>query len=123
MERQLQMRVDENPENYLGIPSFWEKSKCAAMGFIKERIEQKLQGWKSYLLSQRGREVLIKTVASAILIYTMQCSKIPKKIYEEINAKMAKFWWGQKHEESKIHWISWMGLTSNKERVEWDLRT
>ena len=51
------MRVDENRGKYLGIPSFWGKFKCAAMGFIKERIEQNLQGWKSCLLSQAGRSV------------------------------------------------------------------
>ena len=45
------MMVDENPKKYLGIPSFWGKSKCAAMRFIKERIEEKLQGLKSCLLS------------------------------------------------------------------------
>ena len=41
------------------------------MRFIKEGFEKKLLGWKRCLLSQTGREILIKAVASAIPIYTM----------------------------------------------------
>ena len=55
-------------------------------------IIKKLQEWKRGLLSQGGREILIKAVACSIPIYTMQCFKVPKKVCEEINAKMASFW-------------------------------
>ena len=92
------------------------------MGYVKDRVMQKLKGWKGSLLSQSGREVLIKAVACAIPIYTMQCFKIPKKICDEINAKMASFWWGQKDDERKIHWVSWLGLTKSKEKGVWGLR-
>ena len=51
MASQMQMRPVDNPGKYLGIPSFWGKSKCEAMGYIKDRIVQKLQGWKICLLS------------------------------------------------------------------------
>ena len=106
MACQMQIEVAANPGKYLGIPSFWGKSKSATMGYIKERIIQKLQGWKSCLLSQGGREVLIKAVACAIPIYTMQYFKIPKKVCGEVNARMVSFWWGQKREERKVHWVS-----------------
>ena len=43
---EMQMVIAENPRKYLRIPSFWGKSKSAAMGFIKERILQKIQNWK-----------------------------------------------------------------------------
>ena len=29
---------------------------------------------------------------------------------------MASFWWGQKEEERKVHWVSWMKLTNSKDR-------
>ena len=57
---------------------------------------------------------MIKAVACSIPIYTMQCLKVPKKVCEEVNAKMASFWWGQKDEEKKIHWASWLKLTKSK---------
>ena len=84
----------ENCGTYLGIPSFWGKTKRAAMGYIKEKILKKFTVLKRSLLSQGSRKVLIKAVACAIPIYTMQCFKVPKKVCDEINADMAGFWWG-----------------------------
>ncbi|XWS16692.1 hypothetical protein CRYUN_Cryun34aG0112800 [Craigia yunnanensis] len=31
---------------------------------------------------------------------------------------LASFWWGQKQDERKIHWASWLNLTSSKENRE-----
>ena len=40
---------------------------------LKERVGQKLTGWKGKLLSMGGKEILIKAVAQAIPSYTMSC--------------------------------------------------
>ena len=44
----------------------------------------------------------------------MACFKLPKKIYGEMNSAIAKFWWGQKVLEGKIHWESWIKMTMAK---------
>ena len=62
---------------YLGHPSFVGKGKKASFSYIKERVWQKLQGWEGKLLSQAGREVLIKSAIQAIPTYVMGCFKIP----------------------------------------------
>ena len=49
-------------EKYLGLPSLVGKHKKASLLFIKERVLAKLQGWKEQLLSQAGREILLKAV-------------------------------------------------------------
>lgn len=54
------------------------KSKNEALGYIKQKIVAKLQGWKSSLLSQAGREILIKAVATTVPTYAMSCFKFPK---------------------------------------------
>ena len=38
------------------------RNKKSNFNFIKERVWRKLQGWEEKLLSQAGREVLIKAV-------------------------------------------------------------
>ena len=49
-------------ERYLGLPSLVGKNKKASFNYIKDRVWKKLQGWKEKLLSQAGREILIKAV-------------------------------------------------------------
>ena len=58
-------------ERYLGLPSFVGKGKKASFNYIKEKVWRKLQGWEGKLLSQAGREVLIKLVIQVIPTYTM----------------------------------------------------
>ena len=53
-------------EKYLGLPSLVGKHKKASLMFIKEKILTKLQGWKEQLLSQAGREILLKADIQAI---------------------------------------------------------
>lgn len=55
------------------------------------------------LLSQGVREVLIKEAVMLILTYTMSCFKLLKSFCTKVEQMMASFWWGQKHEELKIH--------------------
>lgn len=57
-----------------------------------------MQGWKEKLLSQVGREVLIKAVMQAIPIYTMSCFKMLVGLFTEIKSLIRRFWWGQKGE-------------------------
>ena len=52
----------QNYEVYLGLPSLVGKNKKTSFNYIKEQDWRKLQGWKEKLLSQAGREVLIKAV-------------------------------------------------------------
>ena len=71
-------------EKYLGLPSFVDRRKRASLEYIKDRIWSKLQGWKEKLLSQAGREVLLKAVVQAIPAYSMSCSKLPATLCHEI---------------------------------------
>ena len=78
-------------EKYLGFLSLVGKGNKASFNYIKERVWRKLQGWEWKLLSQAGREVLIKFVIQAIPTYTMGCFKIPLGLCHEIEALIKKF--------------------------------
>ena len=81
-----------NYEKYLGLPSLDGKRKKESFNFIKEKVWRKLQGWEAKLLSQVGREVLLKAIIQAIPTYTMGCFKLPVSLCNEIDSLIKKFW-------------------------------
>jgi len=101
-------------EKYLGLPSLVGRNKKASFNYIKERVWRKIQGWKEKLLSQARREILIKSVVQAIATYTMNCFKLPLGLCSEIESLIRKFWWGQKGDWRKIHWVKWSTLCCPK---------
>ena len=103
-----------NFDKYLGLLAMIGRSKKSIFNGLKERIVQRLQGWKEKFLSKAGREVLIKAVAQAIPTYAMNCFCLPKAWCEEVNGLIARYWWGKKKDERKLHWIKWDKLCTTK---------
>ena len=101
-------------DKYLGLPSLVGKHKKASFDYIKERVWRKLQGWEESPPSQAGREVLIKAVVQTIPTYTMCCFKLPIGLYHEIGKLIRGFWWGQRGNPRKIHWIKWENMCEPK---------
>lgn len=110
----LGVAASQSYDHYLGLPSLVGCTKKKSFSIIKERIWKKLKGWKEKLLSQAGREILVKAVVQAIPTYTMSCFKLPKGLIKEIEILIRKFWWGYKGEQKRIHWISWEKLSSEE---------
>ena len=100
-------------EKYLGLPSFVGKNKKACFTLIKERIWARMKGWKEKLLSQAGKEIMIKVVIQSIPTYSIIVFKLPTSLCKDIEAMIGKFWWGQE-EKKKIHWVKWSSLCSSK---------
>ena len=63
---------------------------------------RKIAGWKGKLLSNAGREILIKAVAQATPTYIMSMFKLPETLCKELNSMMSNLWWGQKEKERKL---------------------
>ena len=77
---------------------------------------KKLQGWKEKLLSQFGREVLIKSVIHTNPTYSINCFKLPKGLIKELETMIQKFWWGYSKGGKKIHWVTWEHLCEAEEK-------
>lgn len=106
-------RVDKH-DKYLGLPMEISYSKLDAFGYLKDKFEKKLNGWREKFLSSAGKEVLIKSVIQSIPTYVMSCFELPKGLCHDLHQIMAKFWWGSRGTEKKIHWESWDKLCSPK---------
>ena len=90
---------NNNIGKYLGLPSLVGRDKRRVFEDIKTRVWQKLQDWKSKLVSQVGREVLIKVVVQAIPSYAMSVFKLPFGLCDEFERMVRSFWWGQRNQE------------------------
>jgi hypothetical protein len=102
----LSICSETRSEKYLGLPVYVGRSRTNVFSYLKERVWQRIQGWKEKMLSKAGKEILIKAVAQAILVFAMGCFDITKEMCHQISAMIAKYWWNNQDKESIIHWVS-----------------
>lgn len=108
------MKEMEGDSKYLGLPVCWGRSKKASLGYLRDRIMKKAQGWGNLQLNHAGKEVLIKSVAQPIPMYTFMCFKVPKSICSCLDSTLSNFWWGKSSRGRKMHWGAWNKLTMQK---------
>lgn len=77
-------------------------------------MRQKISNWKNQSLSTANREILIKAVLQAILVYTMSLYQLLKSLCVETTSLIAKFWWGFDEQNHKIHWLNWKKMGAAK---------
>ncbi|KAG5561218.1 hypothetical protein RHGRI_004294 [Rhododendron griersonianum] len=110
----LGIRRDVNLGNYLGLPTDLSQTRHKIFSYMKDNLGGKTERWVELFLNQAGKEVLLKSVTLALPSYAMSCVKLPVKLCNALDSMMAKFWWGSRGEDSKIHWLSWSKLSEKK---------
>ncbi|XP_028089245.1 uncharacterized protein LOC114289680 [Camellia sinensis] len=110
----LQIPKTTNLGKYLGCPIFHNRPNRATYHFLVEKIQSKLSGWKSKLLSNAGRTTLIKAVNAAIPSYIMQCNYLLISTCKALDKINRDFLWGSNTVIRKIHAISWDTVTKPK---------
>jgi hypothetical protein len=88
---------------YLGVPLFLSRNKSKDFAYVKEKLEARANGWKSKSLSWMGRATLIKAVAQSSPLYTMSTCKLPKKLCNDMDGVLRKFWWSPKKSGNKCY--------------------
>lgn len=101
--------VVKGHELYLGLPTLSLRSNKIQFAYLRDRLFQRINSWKSRFFSMGGREVMIKSVLQAIPTYAMSCFRIPAGLCHYIESACAKFWWSGKSSERAMHWVSWKG--------------
>ena len=114
VKQRLGAEIVRHHEKYLGLPPLVGRGKRKAFNRIKDQVGRKIARWKGKLLSNAGREILIKAVAQATPTYTMSIFKLPDSLCKDLNSMMGNFWWGQKEKERKLAWVSWEKLCKPK---------
>lgn len=113
--QRLQMVQDETGSSYLGLPSMMDRSKTTTLGYIKDKVRNKLQNWDGRWFSQAGKEILVKAVLQAVPTYTMSVFLLPVKTIQKLEKMFSKFWWGSNaNGTKKIHWMNWSKLCRHK---------
>ncbi|KAL0409524.1 UNVERIFIED_CONTAM: putative mitochondrial protein [Sesamum radiatum] len=117
----LGVSIVERHEKYLGLPTVIGRSKRAVFDHIKSRIWEKMQHWRSKLLSQAGRTVLLKAVIQAVPAYVMSVFRITNSLLRELESMMANFFWNH-GQPRKIHWVAWRKVCRAKDEGGLGLR-
>ncbi|GJU36769.1 reverse transcriptase, partial [Tanacetum coccineum] len=112
----LNVREVGHQDKYLGLPSVIGRSKKVVFEAILDKIKKKLGGWKEKTLSIAGKEVLIKSVAQAMPMYTMNIFLLPGNIINDIHKSLNAYWVGDGVKENPIWWSKWERMCISKFR-------
>ena len=76
---------------YLGTPIFTYRRTTSSYQYLVDKIRMKFEGWQTKYLSMAGKAILIKSVVSTILLYTMQTALLPQKISHQLDKMNCSF--------------------------------
>lgn len=103
----LQMSEADDTVTYLGLPNLIGRNKSRVLGFLKEKMKQRVLSWKEKWISQAGREVLIRNVAQALPTYAMSMFLLPQEIIKDFERSLSRYWWlNRDNSAAGIHWMN-----------------
>lgn len=79
------------PFTYLGVPIVDGKLKGCHFEPLIQKISKKIEGWKSRLLSQGSRLVLLRHVLSSMTLHLLAILNAPKMVIKKIQGMFASF--------------------------------
>ncbi|XP_019179038.1 PREDICTED: uncharacterized protein LOC109174248 [Ipomoea nil] len=111
----LGVHVAHDLGRYLGLPSVLGRNKTAIFKYIEENIRTRMGLWTHKFLSRAGKEVLLKSIAQALPIFTMSSFLLPLRVCDTLEKLFNRFWWGGGGTGSRgIHWLSWSRMCEPK---------
>jgi len=93
------------------------RSKKSAFFDILDKVQGKIEGWRSKTLSQTGKSVLIKVVASSIPFYAMSSFLLPDELCHKLDMAFKNLWWRfPKDKSHNLSLKSWNSLCLPKDQ-------
>ena len=77
--------------SYLGLPESLGGSKVQVFGFVQDRLNNKVNGWTFRFFTKGGKEVIIKSVVTALPNHVMYVYRLPKTTVKKLTGDVAQF--------------------------------
>ena len=101
--------------SYLGLPESLGGSKVQVFGFVQERLNSRVNGWTFRFFTKGGKEVIIKSVITALPNHVMSVYRLPKATVKNLTGAVAQFWWSPGGSTRGMHWKSWDKVCAHKD--------
>ena len=103
--RRMGIATTTNLGKYLGFPIIHQGRVGNSYNFVVNKMQSKLAGWRSKLLSKAGKLVLVKSSAAPVAEYYMQCQSLPIKVCDQIDKLIRDFLWVQLRKKGGCIWL------------------
>lgn len=110
----IQVKYKPRLRKYLGIHVDYRIKAEEIFQELRGRLQSKLEGWGKLNLSQAGRLVLIKSVASSMLTYQLSCYKLSEHRAGQLDSMCSNFFWGEQSQHRNLHCLAWGKLCRSK---------
>lgn len=114
VKQALRINQEGGIGKYLGLPEHFGRRKRDIFSSIVDKIRQRAHSWSSRFLSGAGKQVLLKSILTAMPSYVMSCFKLPSSLCKQIQSVLLRFWWDEKPGKRKMSWVAWSKLTRPK---------
>ena len=71
--------------SYLGLPENLGGSKIQVFSFVQDRLNTRVTGWAFRFFTKGGKEVIIKSVVTALPNHVISCYHLPKATAKKID--------------------------------------
>jgi hypothetical protein len=89
----LNRKVVNMPINYLGLPLHVKKLRKEDFQILFDKIRARLAMWRTHMLTQSGRLILVQSVLSAIVIFHLMSLEPPPWLLKAIDKIRRAFLW------------------------------
>lgn len=111
----MNCKVGVMPFTYLGLPMSLDKITMKDFCLIIQRVEKRMQPWKSGYLSYGGREIKINSSLSSAPMYAMGFYSLPEGFHSKMDTARSRFYWQGVGGKKKYHMIKWEALCRPKD--------
>jgi hypothetical protein len=103
----LQISQEAFETKYLGLPTPAGRMNKERLQSLQDKLGKRLIEYDDNFMPQSAREILIKAVAQALLVYVMDVFKLSFGLRDKLTKMIRNVYWGAEKGQRKTHWVAW----------------